>query len=380
MKKICQVILLGLFSLIVFWAPFLLKIEQFWGIDFDRAGTEVIVQNFDGVNFLMVAKSWYSPERLRELAAQLDPTQEPKYYAAHYPLTAAVIAAFSQFTSGPRAVLYTILLGNVFLVYGLYTFFAEFVDKKNALWLAAIGLFLPARMLSVRGVLSSETWFIPLGLLTLVLAKREKHKEAAVLGSLAILTRSPGIILFGGIGLAALSLLKSKTELIKLWPYFLLPATLLGLWGFYGMRYGNPLAYFQSGDNLHLFVPPFRVFGTSESWVSGMWREDIIYVYVLFVSGLGMWLRKVWKKGGLAYRASVSYPALFLLTILFVSHRDIARYALPIAPFVIAGFSEFLIQKWVKWVILASLIPIYLLGWQFVLANVQPIADWTPLL
>lgn len=152
-----------------------------------------------------------------------------------------------------------------------------------------------------------------------------------------------------------------------------MPVTLVALWGYYGWQYGSFWAYFQSGDNLHLFFPPFRVFGTSEAWISGIWREEIIYLYLVFTAGLVLW----WQK---ARGAARYYPALLMLTIIFVSHRDIARYALPVSPFVIAGFASCFEIKWVKWLLLASLVPIYLYAWQFVLGNVQPVADWTALL
>lgn len=65
-------------------------------------------------------------------------------------------------------------------------------------------------------------------------------------------------------------------------------------------------------------------------------------------------------------------------TLLFVVHRDLARYALPLAPVAIIGYLP-LIEKVPKkiWIVaLILLIPIYLMGWQFVLKNVQPISNW----
>lgn len=375
MKRLWLLFLVALGSLLLFWTPFLTRVDKFWGIEFANSGMETIVTNFDGVNFLAIAKSWYNPDKLRELAAGFDSTQKPVYYSAHYPLTAGLVWVLDLVTTGPRAVMAAVVAANIFLAYGLYVFFAEFVGRKQAGWLATIALFLPARILSVRGVLSSETLFIPLTLLSLVQARKGKDWQAAGLGALAVLTRSPGIILFAayaaGIWLTAHGSWREKID--KSLPYLLMPAALVGLWGFYGVRYGSFWAYFNSGDNLHLFLPPFRVFGTGETWISGMWREEIIYIYLLFALGVAAWWAKV--RGAARY-----YPALFLLVIAFVSHRDIARYSLPVAPFVIAGFGKYWEHKWVKWIVLSAIVPIYLLGWQFVVGNVQPVADWTVLL
>ena len=67
MKKMYTVVLVAIFSLLIFWAPFLLKTEQFWGIDFGKSGMEVIASNFDGLNYLIVERSWYSPEIITEI-------------------------------------------------------------------------------------------------------------------------------------------------------------------------------------------------------------------------------------------------------------------------------------------------------------------------
>lgn len=366
-KHILVVMGIALVSLLLFWAPFVLKIGKFWGIEFGGQGMEVVVANFDGVNFLSIAKSWYDPVKLAQLSSGFDATQEPIYFSAHYPLTAGVVWIFDLFVTGPRAVMATIVLANLFLAYGLYAFFSEWVGKKQAWWLTAVALFLPARMLSVRGVLSSETLFIPLTLLSLVQAKRGKDWSAGGLGALAVLTRSPGIILFGGYLLAKW---QRPRELL---PYLLIPAALLGLWGVYGLTYGSFFAYFQSGDNLHLFWPPFRVFGTGESWVSGMWREEIIYIYLLLAAGVAGWWGKA--RGVARY-----YPALFLLVIIFVVHRDIARYSLPLSPFVLAGLAKYLSSKRIRVIVALLVVPVYLYAWQFVLSNVQPVADWTGLI
>jgi len=366
-QNLLTVSLVAVGSLLVFWAPFVFRINRLWGIEYPREGMSTIVQNFDGVNFLVIEKSWYDREKLEYLSAIVDPGQDPKYYSAHFPVTAAVVWLFDQMTTGPRAVILSIVAGNIFLTYGLYVFFAEWIGKKQAWWLTAMALFLPARMLSVRGVLSTEIWFIPLTLLSLTAARKKQHWQAAGWGALSILTRSPGIILFAAYVTAM------WREPKKLAFYLVLPAALIALWLFYGHQFGSIFTYFQSGDNLHLFLPPFRVFGTSETWISGMWREEIIYIYLLFSAGILLWKRK-------GQGAAWWYPSFFLTTILFVVHRDIARYSLPVAPFVIGGLAKLGEEKLTRYLFLVLIIPVYLYAWQFVVQNIQPVSDWTGLL
>ena len=71
------------------------------------------------------------------------------------------------------------------------------------------------------------------------------------------------------------------------------------------------------------------------------------------------------------------FGIIYLSTIFFVVHRDIARYALPIAPLALLGYAPFFTNKYVKIAALILVIPIFLYSWNFILNNVQPIMDWS---
>jgi Gpi18-like mannosyltransferase len=375
-KNLLQVVVIAVLSLFIFWIPFILKQNTLWGIDFGGHGMDVIVQNFDGLNFLVVAKSLYDPSIIATINTQFLTGNDPIYFSAHFPLFALVIKFFAVFVSLPNALLITIILSNVLLAISLYTL-ARLVskDKRVALLVTVIALFFPARMLSVRAVGSNEPLFIFFVLTSLIYAIKNKTWLSAITGALAVLTRSPGILLFG---LYAWQFLADKdtwrTKIGNYLPYILMPLTLLGLFVFYGIRYSDPLAYFHSGDNLHLFFPPFQIFSNTASWINDMWREDIIYLYVFYSIGVFL-LDKKWE---LLKRWAFIYGT----TLLFVVHRDLARYALPLAPIALVGYAP-LLEKvprklWIVGAIL--LIPIYLMGWQFVLKNIQPISNWGALL
>ncbi|MFH1244103.1 MAG: hypothetical protein V1487_00805 [bacterium] len=371
-KNMLLVALVGLVSLGVFWTPFLGKARQFWGINFGKAGMETIVQNFDGFNFLVIAKSWYNPEKIEQINAQFLTGNNPIYFAAHFPLFPGLIKIVSLVVPLPQALLLSIVLSNILLALGLYWFFVTVLKNRSlAILLTIIALFFPARMLSVRAVGSNEPLFIFFVLSSLTLAIKEKYWMSAVAGALAVLTRSPGILLF----VAYLwkwvmedELWINKTK--KYLPYLLMPATLLLFFGYLGLQYKDALAYFHSGDNLHIFFPPFQIFSNMATWINDMWREDVIYLYVFYGFGISM-VNGQWsmvKKFGILYG----------LTLLFVAHRDLGRYGLPIAPIALLGYAPQLAKVPKKmWLLLSILlIPIYLLGWQFVLKNVQPINDW----
>lgn len=292
--------LIGLVSLLLFWSPFIGKAQELWGVDFQHQGMNVVVQNFDGLNFLVIAKSWYSPYAIEQINSEFLTGNDPIYFSAHFPLFSGLIKGFDLFLPLPQALLGAIVLSNILLASALYWFFVTVIkDQKLAMILTLIGLFFPARMLSVRGVGSNEPLFIFFVLMSLTWAIKQKYWLSAIMGALAVLTRSPGILLF----FVYLWSAKKKA------PYLLMPVALLGLFVFYGLRYGDFLAYFHSGDNLHLFFPPFSIFSNTASWINDMWREDIIYLYLFYGAGIAM-VNDQWsmvKKWALLYGTTYSW-------------------------------------------------------------------------
>jgi len=367
-KYMGSAILASFFSLILFWSPFLLKTNNFWGINFAGRSMQTIVTNFDGINFLVVAKSLYSPKTIEINYASILSGRENLYFSAHYPGFPLLVRAFDTLLSGPNALLAAIVVSNILLSIALFLFFRLLISKNEvATYLSMVALFIPARMLSMRGVGSNESLFIFFILTSLVASYKGKHWLAATLGSLSVLTRSPGILLFGAYMVSPLLELWSKRKVDwKLFlPYLLIPLSLVGLWLYYGLIFGDFLAYFKVGGNINLYFPPFMVFGSNFDWVSGMWLEDIIFTYLFYGFGIGLFFNNFVKNNN-RLKVFGYFGAIYLTMILFVVHRDIARYALPIAPLAIAGYSPFLNNKYVKYGLLILLIPIFLYSWNFI--------------
>lgn len=380
-KQLSLCILAASLSLAIFWSPFLLKAKNFWGIDFAGASMQTIVTNFDGINFLIVAKSLYDPKQIEVEFASILSGRRNLYFSAHYPGFPLMIKTFDAVLSGPNALLASIIASNILLAGALFGFFWLITkNEKSTLYLALIALFIPARMLSMRGVGSNESLFIFFVLSSLIAHTKQKHWLSAALGGLAVLTRSPGILLFGAY---LIQFVTSKLELAKrikqFIPYFIIPLTLIGLWGYYGIVFHDFLAYFKVGGNINLYFPPFTVFASHFDWVSGMWLEDIIYTYIFYSTGIFLFWQN-WAKNNESFKIIGYYGFIYLAMLPFVVHRDIARYALPIAPIVIAGFSPYLGSRYFKIGFAILIIPIFLFSWNFILNNVQPVMDWTSLL
>jgi len=140
----------------------------------------------------------------------------------------------------------------------------------------------------------------------------------------------------------------------------------------YQVRTGDFLAYFHSGDNIHLQALPFKIFDSSQAWVGTFWLEDVLWIYL--VGAVGIW-RAFKKSAVLGWFGAVWYA-----TILFVSHRDIARYSLPIVPVVLVGLAEILDKREVRWAMAFLLIPMFLYSVNFLVHNTAGVATWQPFL
>jgi hypothetical protein len=237
----------------------------------------------------------------------------------------------------------------------------------------------------VRSVGSAEPLFVAAIIASIYFFREKKYWYAGIWGAVAQLIKSPGILLFVAYAFAIIASHINKLattdskkwakilNLKKVYPLALIPISLLGVFIYYQFAFGDFWAYFNSGDNIHLFFPPFQIFNYSAPWVGTFWLEEIIFVYLIGLMGLIKLFKQ--KTGALAW-----FTGIFFASILFVSHRDIIRYSLPIIPFLIIAFSKTIVKKEFKIVMVVLAIPIYLFSLAYISQNVMQISDWAPFL
>lgn len=359
-----------LFAVVV--APFYFKVDlPLWKLDFGQ-GSKILWQNYDGPNYLIISKTWYDKEQILNKFSNPLPAE---YYPAHFPLYPAIIWVFDLFVKGPQAMLLATLLGGILSSMMLFKYLSDFKISNQALWLVGLSLVFPFRVLALKSVGSPEPWFVLFILAAIWSFRKEKFWWAGIWGYLAFLTKSPGILLTAAFGVVALmDSIKSKRVQWKYLPSALGILGIPDLFYFYQLRTGNFWAYFQSGDNFHLFWPPFSIFAPQgQYWVGNFWLEDILWIWTFY--GLGV--AKLWKKD---LRVESIFAGIFFISTLYVAHRDVSRYILPVAPFVIVGWSEYLQKREFKIIAAILLIPTLLFTWNFLLHNTAPIADWAPYL
>lgn len=355
MKRLKDWIILALISVVstlALWIP---------------AGIETVYQNYDGPYYAVVAKTWYIKE---EIASQFSFPIPLEYYPAHFPLYPLLSTLI------PANTLLSMLIVNLAASVLFVVVFYEVLVKssiKHAKFLAIVSLFFWPRIWVVRSVASPETLFMLFLVSSLYFFETKKYWLSGLLGGFAVLTKSPGILLFAAYGLwFVINYLKTKRLAWQIYPVTLIPIALLLLFAAYGYLVGDFFAYFNSGDNIHLQFLPFRVFDSSQAWVGDWWLEGVIWIYL--IGGIGVYyaLRKklVWGLFG----------AVFYISVLFVSHRDIGRYALPIVPVVLVGLHQIFERREIRWLFALSIIPLYFFSLNFLLYNTVAISDWSPFL
>jgi|SRR3989344_1096348 len=370
------IIIAGATILITFfiWLPHVLALPNFWGLNFSE-GFNIIYRNFDGLEYVVIARSLYDPVIVDQLSIGLPSS----YFASHFPGYSLVMTFFAPILGYLKSMLFVSLLSTIFSAWGFYFLIKDFKLTNHPLFLSLLFLILPARWLIVHSVGSSEPLFIFFIILAVYLFMKFEQSQkyyflilAGLVGAGAQLTRPPGILLFIALALFIHFQLFARkisfSKYLRYFPLLLIPFTLLGIFYLYYINLNDFWAYFHSGDNIHLTFPPFQVFNINQFWVGDIWLEDLIYIFILgFFGGVLLLKQKL-------------YPlAFFVLTYLgistFVAHRDISRYILPIFPFILIAYEKVLTSKEFKIILPIILIAIYLYAQNFILANSAPIPN-----
>lgn len=381
LKRFSNAFLLAVVPTLLIWIPFFFRWENIWGIPLPKEGMASVVANYDGPLYIVVAKTLYDP-----VLAKGFPFDMPaEYYAAHFPLYPVLIRLFSFVLGFPYSMLFVTLFSSVLALYFFQLLIEEFVEKKHILWLTFVFALFPARWLIVRSIGSPEPLFIGAIIASVYYFRKEQYLWAGLWGAVAQLTKSPGILLFIAYGLtiATIKIQELATTSSSKWlknlhpfrysPLFLIPFALLSVFYLYKLQLNDFWAYFNSGDNIHLFFPPFQVFNYSQPWVGTFWLEDIVFVYLFGAIGIATLVKQ-------KERAIYWFTGILFTTLLFVSHRDILRYGLPIFPFLLVAFKNAVTTWEFKIGFLVILIPIYLYTLVFISQNTMPISNWTPLI
>lgn len=369
LKHLFLLIFLALFSNLLVWLPFALGLGE-------RMLT--VFKNYDGPNYIIIAKCLYQKDCIAQSFSLPTPAE---YYPAHFPGYPLTIKFFHLFLSGPWAMLASTTLFTVLSVLMFYLFITKFDYSLNPLFLSLLFLVLPARWLVVHSIGSPEPLFIFAILASFYFFKSNKFFLAGLLGALAQITKTPAILLFIAYAIILFAKYSKKEFSLKNFlkmtfhfiPLFFIPISSLIVFFFYKVQTGDFFAYFHSGDNFHLVFLPYQAFVSSRSWLGDIWTEDMIWQYLIGALAVVYLIKQ-------KYFDLAAFAGIFFTATLFVAHRDLARYSLPLMPFAFIAFDKFLQKKEFKVAFLIILPAIYLYTINFILGNTAPVADWRPYL
>ena len=372
-KNHLKITIITLLSTLLFWFIFSLNIPQYLG--FPSVDLKTLFANYDGPNYLVIAKCGYNFDCIRNTFSLGLPLE---YYPAHFPGFPIIIKLFDLISPGPVAMLFSTLLGSIFLNLVFYRLATTFTSAKKSLWLTIVFTFLPARLFVLRVIGAPETWFIGFLLASLYFFRQHKYLPSAIFLTLAQTFKTPAVLLLISYMIYFINQFvktKNKSKLIRQYlPFIMVPVSVLLVFIFYYFQTGDFWAYFNSGDNRHIFPLPFGVFVSNSSWVNGIWLEDIIYIFALaYWTGLKLFKKYKLKPLG-------TFVLLYTLATTLVVHRDISRYVTPIYPLAFLAFKKQLSSKIFKKVFYIMILAVYLYTINFVIGNTAPIADWTPYL
>jgi len=380
LHPVWALIFASVLSTSLLYFPFIFHLQSFWGLKYpEKFNFSTILLNFDSLNYIIVAKTWYNPQKI---ATFFPNTLSPNYFPAHFPAYPALIWLTAQVFNidFPHASITATLITSITAVIAFYYLSTLILkDKKKALILSLLFTLFPARWLIVKNVPSPEPLFITFVITSIYFFQKRKYGKSAILAILCQMVKSPGILLAGSLGLAAIlkiyqEKINLKKAIKKFWPVLITPLGLMAVFYLYKLTTGDFFAYFRTGNNIHLFWPPFQVFNFNEEWTKTIWLEDVYFIYL---AGLIL-LFELWRK----YKTDILFlfPAVFYLSTCFIAHRDISRYLLPVVPFLLLGGGKIFTNKRFLIPLFLLLPALYLYTINFISFNVMPLSDWTPYL
>src|SRR5260221_1444769 len=99
--------LITLLLTLIIWLPHFLGIN-FYGLDFSN-GFATIYRNYDGLEYVVIAKSFYNPNLISGIPYSISPI----YYASHFLLYPLLILFFAQFLGFLKSMLLVSVLSTL---------------------------------------------------------------------------------------------------------------------------------------------------------------------------------------------------------------------------------------------------------------------------
>lgn len=347
-KIAIQIAIISIVSTLLVWAPFFIRSNSLTK-SARTFGFESIARNYDGMLFVIPAKSNYRSDQIEKLKV-LD--LKHTYYAAHLPGYPLLIKMLAPLFGYLESMILINIISSVVLGWLLYLFYLHFFRPSQPLLLVAVTLLMP-RLWILRSTGSSEIVFLCCIIASSLLLDKKRYILAALTAAYASFTRVHGVLYGVGLSLHVLYLL-IRTKKLHM---NMLSVAIASFFGFvfvcfiYLRQYGDFFAYFHTGAVVPMgFI--YSQFDSTAKEIKTFFLEDLL-VYFAFV---WTYLYDQYHKKKTFLFSFVLVYFVFTLTI---QHRDIARYILPIMPVLIGAASPIFEKKSVQFALLMVFPAIY---------------------
>lgn len=262
-------------------------------------------------------------------------------------------------------------------------------------WIALFALMLNFDWFQRSFLGGSEPLFVALLFASFLLIRKERWLSAALLASLATITRPLGIFLLVGIAIVLLTRRRWRTLVL---------ATCIG--AAVGALYGLPLKLYlhdslatvhsygaaQSAASTSLFGIPFYAIVAGTLRFPAPWTNLVLsfsWIFLVVVGATAMIVTPDFHRYARAHPAEAIFAGLYLLAICsynlpYWARGNFARFAIPILPFVFLALAPWLTRRmpwslifkdrriiWILAVLSAALAACSALGIQNVLARLR---------
>lgn len=369
--EISKIFLITFLPIFFVYLPFLLKLNKFFFLTIKEPGFANILKNWDGPNYVMIAKTLYNME---EIGKSLFSPLPHEYFTSHFPLFPLLIRSLTFFLDYFKSGLVINLVFGFLLNLLFYNIAKDY--SKKPLFLTFVFTVFPARFWVTRTIIAPESLMLFLMLFSFCLWEKKKYFFASLLGFLGVLTKIQALFLFPaylGEVIEKKVLKKEKIKINYVWT-LLIPSAFIFLSLFYYWRMGDSFAFLKAErQNQLYFYFPFSQFNYQGVWVGTSWLEDIVFYFL----GTSLLIVALLKSKN---RSWFYFSLFYSLFLVFIPQRDITRFSYPMLPFFLIQFEKFFSSRTFKIAFFLSLPALYFYTINFILANQAPIADWSKLL
>ena len=323
-----------------------------------RGSMDKVQRYWDGPPYMYIAKTLYDvPEDHPFTGHGL----ARSYFANHLPAYPMLIRVLTPLTLGsyPAAMILATLLSAAAAAVLFYEVLKAYALVVSPIWTAILFSFLPPRWLIYHSVGATEPLFCCFVFAAFLALQRDRPGGVVAFVALASLTRFTGVLL---IPIFAL-IYAERREWRRSAMMGLGGLGVLGLFTVYHFVFGDFFAYFNwnAEHQSRMVAAPFAKLvayaGTKQ------FHSTELFVWMFLAYGAGT--LALWR-----HRGVFIYAAVYFLFCTLISHRDLPRYFLVVAPFsLLVGFDPVLSRPAVRWALPLAVFLSYVYAWGYIPYN-----------